>query len=53
MSRKSTVSVVTVSFCHVVPPSLVRKTVLPEPLAQATRSLTALTPRSLAVTPLD
>jgi hypothetical protein len=42
---------VTVSFCHVAPPSAVRSTVLPEPLAQATVSLTALTPRNVAVTP--
>jgi hypothetical protein len=30
----------------------VRNTVLPEPLAQATRPLTALIPRKRAVTPL-
>src|SRR5438552_1387846 len=40
-SRKSTASVVTVNFCQVAPPSAVRNTVLPEPLAHATRSLTA------------
>jgi hypothetical protein len=42
-----------VRFCHVRPPSTVRKIVPEAPLAQATRSLTALTPRSRAVTPLD
>src|SRR5438552_4799896 len=51
-SRKSTASVVTVNFCQVTPPSAVRNTVLPEPLAHATRSLTALTPRRRAITPL-
>src|SRR5688572_2147792 len=52
MSRKSSVSVVTVNFFHVAPPSSVRSTVAPEPLAHATDSLTALTPRKRAVTPL-
>src|SRR5688572_4140104 len=52
MSRKSSVSVVTVNFFQVAPPSLVRSTVAPDPLAHATRSLTALTPRKRAVTPL-
>jgi hypothetical protein len=42
-----------VRFCHVRPPSTVRQIVPEAPLAQATRSLTALTPRSQAVTPLD
>src|SRR5262245_39599927 len=51
MSRKSTRSVVTGSFVQVVPPSVVRSTVAPAPLAHATRSLTALTPRRFAVTP--
>src|SRR5688572_23028486 len=51
-SRKSRLSVVTVSACHFCPPSVVRNTVLPLPLAQATVSLTALTPRSVAATPL-
>ncbi len=41
---------VTLSFFQVAPPSSVRKTVLPEPLAQATRSFTALTPRRRALT---
>src|ERR1043166_726187 len=50
MSRKSRLSPVTFNFSHVLPPSIVRKTVLPEPLAHATRSLTALTPRSRALT---
>src|ERR1051325_10399578 len=52
MSRKSSASAVTLIFFHVAPPSSVRNTVLPEPLAHATRSLTALTPRKRAVTPL-
>src|ERR1051326_6261649 len=52
MSRKSRASSVAVSFCHVVPPSTVRNTVAPAPLAQATRSLTALTPRSRTFIPL-
>src|SRR5688572_7129002 len=51
-SRKSNVSLVTVSFCHVVPPSAVRNTVDPAPLAHATLSLTALTPRNRTLTPL-
>src|SRR4030095_7595042 len=51
-SRKSSLSVVTVRVVQVAPPSVVRKTVEPDPLAHATRSLTALTPRSRAVTPL-
>ena len=51
-SRKSRRSVVTVRACHVRPPSAVRNTVLPLPLAHATVSLTALTPRNVAVTPL-
>src|SRR6476661_8711066 len=51
MSRKSTLSVVTASFAHVAPPSAVRNTVAREPLAHATRSLTALTPRSDDMTP--
>src|SRR5262245_32155869 len=53
-SRKSSVSESgTLSLCHVSPPSAVRTTVPFAPLAQTTLSLTALTPRSLAVTPLD
>src|ERR1051326_306764 len=52
-SRKSSASVVTLNLFHVAPPSVVRNTVPPEPLAHATRSLTALTPRKRAVTPLD
>src|SRR5262245_28924409 len=52
-SRKSSLSVVTVSECQVRPPSSVRRIVLPLPLAQATLSFTALTPRSVAVPPLD
>src|ERR1051326_3383442 len=52
ISRKSSASPVTVIFFQVAPPSLVRRTVLPEPLAHATRSFTAETPRSRAVTPL-
>src|SRR5437773_10266530 len=51
-SLKSSGSVVTFSLFQVDPPLLVRKTVLPEPLAQATFSFTALTPRRRAVTPL-
>src|ERR1700752_1427222 len=51
-SRKSSVSSVTLSFSHVAPPSVVRSTVDPDPLAQATCSFTALTPRNRAVTPL-
>src|SRR5215207_2801408 len=53
MSRKSSSSLVTLSFCHVTPPSTVRNTVELAPHAHATRSLTALTPRNRAVTPLD
>src|ERR1043165_2650886 len=52
ISRKSSVSVVTLSLRQVAPPSPVRSTVAPEPLAHATLSLTALTPRKRAVTPL-
>ena len=53
MSRKSSRSASGIgSFCHEAPPSAVRSTVPPAPLAQATLSLTALTPRSRAVTPL-
>src|SRR5690242_2918806 len=52
MSRKSSASFLTFNLLHVAPPSVVRNTVAPEPLAQATRSLTALTPRKRAVTPL-
>src|SRR5215213_8915635 len=52
MSRKSSWSSVTLSFCHVVPPSSVRNTVASAPLAHATLSLTALTPRSRTATPL-
>src|SRR5689334_2269340 len=52
MSRKSSASFVTFSLFHVAPPSVVRSTVAPEPLAHATLSLTALTPRKRAVTPL-
>src|SRR4029453_702520 len=52
MSRKSRRSVVGLcSFVHVLPPFSLRRIVLPEPLAQTTRSLTALTPRNRAVTP--
>src|SRR3982750_832220 len=52
-SRKSSAAASgIVSFVHVVPPSSVRRTVPLAPLAQATRSLTALTPRRRAVTPL-
>src|ERR1043165_9747845 len=51
-SRKSSASLVTFNLLHVAPPSVVRNTVALEPLAQATRSLTALTPRKRAVTPL-
>src|SRR5262245_25345944 len=52
ISRKSSGSEVTGNFFQVSPPSSVRSTVLPEPLAQATRALTALTPRRRAFTPL-
>jgi len=52
MSRKSSASLVTVDFCHVAPPSAVRNTVDPAPLAHATLSLTALTPRNRTLTPL-
>src|SRR6187455_121263 len=38
------------SFFHVAPPSSVRRMVFPAPLAHATRSETALTPRSRTVT---
>ena len=51
-SRKSSLSDETVSSCQVRPPSAVRRIVLPLPLAHATVSLTALTPRSVAVPPL-
>src|SRR5882724_8443893 len=43
----------TVSFCHVAPPSIVLKQVPRLPLAQAIFSLTALTPRNRALTPLS
>src|SRR2546429_1597858 len=36
----------TLAACHVTPPSTVRRYVPPVPLAQTTRSSTALTPRS-------
>src|SRR5689334_3859008 len=52
MSRKSSASVVTFNLFQVAPPSVVRSTVAPDPLAHATRSLTALTPRKRAFTPL-
>src|ERR1700754_482667 len=52
MSRKSSASLVTFNFRHVAPPLVVRSTVDADPLAHATRSLTALTPRKRAVTPL-
>src|SRR6266568_4566863 len=52
-SRKSSACVPgIVSACHVAPPSAVRSTVPAAPLAQTTSLVTALTPRSLAVTPL-
>src|SRR6188474_2743461 len=56
-SRKSRRSAATAvgltSFVHVVPPSSVRRIVFPAPLAHATRSETALTPRNRTVTPDD
>src|SRR5262245_27634014 len=52
MSRKYNVSLVTVDFCHVVPPSTVRNTVDPAPLAHTTFLLAALTPRNRTLTPL-
>src|SRR5688572_20683596 len=53
MSRKSSRPASgIVSVCHVCPPSIVLTTVPFAPLAQATDSLTALTPRSRAVVPL-
>src|SRR5690242_8894198 len=52
MSRKSSASLVTFNLFHVAPPSDVRSTVAAEPLAHATLSLTALTPRKRALTPL-
>src|SRR5688572_5860183 len=52
MSRKSSRSLVGLcSRFHVLPPSSLRRMVLPEPLAQTTRSLEALTPRRRAFTP--
>jgi hypothetical protein len=52
-SRKSSASASgTVRRRQVRPPSDVRSTVPFAPLAQAVEPLTALTPRSLAVTPL-
>jgi hypothetical protein len=51
ISRKSSFSVDgIVRTCQVVPPSAVLRIVPLAPPAQATRSLTALTPRSRAVT---
>jgi hypothetical protein len=53
MSRKSSCPESgIVRRCHVAPPSSVRSTVPFAPLAHATRSLTALIPRSRSVTPL-
>src|SRR5262245_54202085 len=53
MSRKSSFSVPgIVDRCQLSPPFVVRIIVPFAPLAQTTRSLTALTPRSRAVTPL-
>jgi len=52
-SRKSNFSAPgTISRFQVVPPSAVRSTVPSAPLAHATRSFTALTPRNRAETPL-
>ena len=54
MSRKSSFSAPgTVKLDHVVPPSVVLRTVPLVPLAQTTRSLTALTPRSRAPLPVE
>jgi hypothetical protein len=54
MSRKSSFSVPgIVSLFQVAPPSILRMMVPPAPLAQMMRSLTALTPRSRAVTPVS
>jgi hypothetical protein len=53
MSRKSSPPASgTSSFVQVDPPSAVRSTVPFAPLAHATRSLDALTPRNRAFTPL-
>ena len=53
MSRKSRRSAPsTGTVCQRRPPSSVRRTVPAAPLAQATLALTALTPRSRAITPL-
>src|SRR6188768_2973806 len=53
MSRKSRRSAAGADTgCQVAPASSERRIVLFEPLAHTTRSLAALTPRSLAVTPL-
>src|SRR5215467_4103553 len=50
MPRKSSDSAPgTLEACHVLPPSTVRSHVPPVPLAQTTRSFTALTPRRDAV----
>src|SRR5215211_6166585 len=54
MSRKSSFAAFGTGICfQLSPPSVVRKTVPAVPLAQAVLSLTALTPRRRALTPVS